>query len=100
MTQLPAELVSIMTVPRSWRERLFSWPWRPWQGRKWREFKPGAHFNKDLRLTTLLTKDAPIVWHPHGPAELGHFLDLGYDLQTGKLVGVQVWDDVLNRKRS
>jgi len=31
-------------VARSWRERLFSWPWRPWVKTKWvfkKSEKPG-----------------------------------------------------------
>jgi len=24
----------VITEPRTWRERLFSWPWKPWQRHK------------------------------------------------------------------
>lgn len=58
------------------------------------EFKPCVVYNGELRLTQMLLEDATTVWHPwRGTRSMGA-VDLGYHAKTGKLVGIQIWDDV------
>jgi hypothetical protein len=45
------------TAPRSWRERLFSWPWRPWVATK-----PVPRFMP--RKDAILLADGRLVMHP------------------------------------
>lgn len=57
------------------------------------EFRPGVFYNNDLKLTELLLLDAFTVWHPWWPYA-GHAVDIGFDIETGELVGIKIWDDV------
>lgn len=80
---------------RTWRDRLFSWPWRPW--RRYNPpptFKPCVLQNDELHMTEMVLEDTMIVWRPWGPK--GHAVDLGYDAD-GNLVGIKVWDAVAKR---
>jgi hypothetical protein len=61
------------------------------------EFQPCVEYNDDLRMTAVVLKDAAILWTSIG---VPHFLDLGYDMETGELVGVQVWSDVRIHKQA
>jgi hypothetical protein len=58
-------------------------------------FKPQVIYNPDIRLTEMILEDTTIVWCPWGPFE-GHAVDCGYSAD-GRLVGIQIWDDVRNR---
>lgn len=61
------------------------------------DFKPCVVYNPALRVTQMVLEDVPTVWHPwRGTAGMGHAVDLGYDAD-GKLVGIQIWDDVRQR---
>jgi len=62
------------------------------------EFKPCIVYNEHLNMTQMLLEDAPTVWHPwRGTTGLGHAVDLGYHMETGKLIGIKIWDDVRTR---
>jgi hypothetical protein len=68
-------------------------PWPP--GLELAEFKPCIFYVEEMRVTQMLLEDAPIVWHAwRGTRHMGHAVDLGYHMETGKLVGIQIWDDV------
>lgn len=58
----------------------------PWP----RKFKPCVIYDEGLRLTTMLLADTTVVWCPACPNR-PHEVDLGYDAETGVLVGVQIW---------
>lgn len=58
-------------------------------------FKPSVLYYQEIGLTQMLLEDTFIVWCPWGKYE-GHAVDCGYD-RSGKLVGIQIWDDVRNR---
>lgn len=60
------------------------------------EFKPCVYVVPNMGLTVMQLEDVCIVWEPWGPFK-GHAVDLGYDA-AGKLVGIQIWDDVARRK--
>lgn len=61
------------------------------------DFKPCVVYNEEMRLTQMLLEDVMVIWSPwRGVAGMGHAVDLGYD-ETGKLVGIQIWDDVRRR---
>ncbi len=61
------------------------------------DFKPCVIYNDPLKLTQMILEDVTIVWHAwRGTASMGHAVDLGYDAD-GKLVGIQIWDDVRTR---
>lgn len=60
------------------------------------KFKPGVFYNEPMQLTEIVLEDTSIVWVPWGPYE-GHAVDCGY-APDGRLVGVQIWDDVRTRK--
>jgi hypothetical protein len=63
------------------------------------DFKPCVTYNEHVRLTQMILEDVPIVWQAwRGTAGRGHAVDLGYDAVTGKLVGIQIWDDVRTRR--
>jgi hypothetical protein len=59
------------------------------------EFKPCVVYFEGVRLTQMLLQDAAIVWVPwRGTSGMGHAVDLGYHMETGELIGIQIWDDV------
>ena len=58
-------------------------------------FKPCGVYNEHLRLTEIILEDTSIVWCPWGPYK-GHAVDCGYSFD-GRLVGIQIWDDVRER---
>src|SRR6516162_10919050 len=59
------------------------------------EFKSCVIYNEQLKLTQMLLENCTTVWHPwRGTAGMGHAVDLGYHAETGKLVAIQIWDDV------
>lgn len=82
-----------------WRLRLANWlSVVAERVRPWPTFKPAVFYNEDLRLTEIVLEDTTIVWCPwRVTASMGHAVDLGYDGQTGELVGVKIWDDVRQR---
>ncbi len=92
---LPQEIFDHFAVRRTWRERLFSWPWRPWIAKHITPFEPHVLENENLQMTEIILKDAHIGWLPWGPKE--HAVDLGYDTD-GNLVGIRIWDSVKTRK--
>ena len=54
--KLPRPGMPVFQKPRSWLERLFSWPWRPWHNvRVWISTGPvaTAHFNTTVQRTTI-----------------------------------------------
>jgi hypothetical protein len=60
------------------------------------EFKPCVLYYEDMRITEMLLREASIVWCPWGPYK-GHAVYCGYDMATGELVGIKIWDDVRKR---
>lgn len=59
------------------------------------EFKPCVVYNEEMQLTQILLRDASMVSVPlRIPGVKGHCIDMLYDMTTGELVGMQVWDDV------
>ena len=71
--------------------RLCAW-WLRWRYGI-RPFRPFMAYYREIELTTIMLEDTATVW---SPLERGraHFVDLGYDMETGRLVGVNVWADV------
>lgn len=59
------------------------------------KFKPTIYYNDAMKLTEMVLKDRPTVWQPFGVSE--HFLDLGFDMETGELIAIKVWADVRTR---
>lgn len=59
-------------------------------------FRPCVIHHPELGLTEMLLEDTSIVWRPWAPYR-GHAVDLGYGLD-GRLVGIQIWDDVAVRR--
>jgi hypothetical protein len=63
------------------------------------EFKPSVEYNADAGVTTMILRDAQTIWSPltFGGILKGHAIDLGYDGETGELIGIQIWADVRAR---
>lgn len=59
------------------------------------KFKPCVIYHDEIRMTELLLEDTAIVWRPWGLYK-GHAVDCGYSFD-GRLVGIQIWDDVRTR---
>lgn len=70
-----------------WSEYLDPWPER---------FKPGVIYNEELKLTTIMLGDTTTIWCPAFPNRM-HEIDLGFDAETGELIGVEIWYDARNR---
>lgn len=63
------------------------------------EFKPCIIYNDELRLTEMIMEDVLTVWQPYGTWICkGHFVDCGYAMDDGRLVGIKIWDDVRRRQ--
>lgn len=61
-------------------------------------FEPRIIYYDEMRLTEFIMADVTTVWSPwRATAHMGHAIDLGYDMETGELVGVKIWDDVRKR---
>lgn len=60
------------------------------------KFQPHAFYSADAGLTEIILKDVYTIWHPWtaGGVLKGHAVDVGYDGETGELVGIKIWDDL------
>ena len=54
-------------------------------------FKPCAIFSAETGVTEFVAEDVAIVWCYHDD------VDLGYDMETGRLVAVRINGDVTTR---
>lgn len=100
MKSAPTDALSIlesMIIKRSWSERYFSWPWRPWVRYRAPEFKPCVISHGTLGFTEVILEDTTMVWCPVPiPGTPGHVVDVAYNT-TGNLVGMRVWASLETR---
>lgn len=57
-------------------------------------FEPGAVYSPDADETTLLAHDGPIFWKHYG-----YGVELGYDMNTKRLIGVRIVDGDFTRPK-